>query len=263
MLFAVTKGASLGSALLGLAILVALGYGLYRLVKAILTRTRGEQPQRTRPPGPSDETKAAQKGLAVAQRDHKKQVRSATKALAKSKKVRQLASFEAGNAKLTDFKARRFVLYEDRIETPEGTHRLSPEVKATVDTAGNLATNSRVTLTRFALVGVFALAAPKKTSKDGRELYLLLEGPDWATTAQCNPDTGAKAREFVQAVNLAARTCEVNHRAKQGAVNEAEAALLRAKRSTEAIATAELRLASSQTSQLSIGPSASPGPRDL
>lgn len=74
-------------------------------------------------------------------------------------------------------------------------------VRATVDTAGQI--ESRMTVTRMAALGPFALALKKK--KDRRELYLLVEGPEYSFVDEMDPKDGAKARKFAARINDAAR----------------------------------------------------------
>lgn len=64
--------------------------------------------------------------------------------------------------------------------------------EATVETAGEMRT--RLSATRIALIGIFALGARKKVDK--RELYITVEGPDFAFVESVNPKRGKKAREF-------------------------------------------------------------------
>jgi hypothetical protein len=54
-------------------------------------------------------------------------------------------------------------------------HPVDGKVKASVETSGNLAVMQRLTATRLVSIGVFALAAPKKTVHDTRQLLFLIE----------------------------------------------------------------------------------------
>jgi hypothetical protein len=99
-----------------------------------------------------------------------------------------------------------FALYHDRLQTPHGTAYFSDgPVRATVDTAGNLAVGRRATLTRMAAGGllfgalgaVVAGAGFKKDKRyDERELYLLVEAPKFASIGEFEPEYGAQVREF-------------------------------------------------------------------
>lgn len=70
-------------------------------------------------------------------------------------------------------------------------------VTASVETAGQI--ERRVTVTRLATIGFWALLAKKR--KDNRELYLLVDGADGAFVASVNPKQGEKARAFAARLN--------------------------------------------------------------
>lgn len=78
-------------------------------------------------------------------------------------------------------------------------------VVARVEDSGTL--NRRMTMTRMALIGPFALAAKKK--QDDREVYLTIEGPEVAVirTVPMKKDkkAGTRAREFAAKVNMHSR----------------------------------------------------------
>jgi len=60
-------------------------------------------------------------------------------------------------------------------------------------------------------LGLLAGAAARKgktQTVDTRELYLLIEGDDWADLIKCNPNHGETARAFAQQINVAARNAE-------------------------------------------------------
>jgi hypothetical protein len=73
-------------------------------------------------------------------------------------------------------------------------------VRATVESGSAL--QSRVTVTRLVALGLFALAAKKKS---GGEMWLLVEGPDFAWTVEVDRKDIAAARHFAGFVNQAAR----------------------------------------------------------
>jgi hypothetical protein len=73
--------------------------------------------------------------------------------------------------------------------------------RATVETAGDI--DRRITATRLILTGPFAFGLRKK--KDKRELYLTVEGGDFAFVVEVNPKKGADARKFAAMVNVAAK----------------------------------------------------------
>lgn len=77
--------------------------------------------------------------------------------------------------------------------------------KATVDSAGEI--DRRITATRVILTGGLGLFWRKK--KDGRELYLMVEGPGYAFVEKVDPDKGQKAREFAAKINAAGSATSV------------------------------------------------------
>jgi hypothetical protein len=107
--------------------------------------------------------------------------------------------------------AGKVFLYEDRIETSQGSSWLSPAVNATVDTAGNLTVQRRATLARMTtgalLLGPFGMIAggmlKKKARSDDRELYLLIETPDFVGLFPCDPKRGAVVRQFAAQIRSA------------------------------------------------------------
>lgn len=121
-------------------------------------------------------------------------------------------------------------LFEESVKMRGTTRRLSEKTDATVDTAGNLMTTRRFTLTRFALLGVFSVFAPKKVHDDKRELYLLVEDPDWAEVVKLKPDQGQQARTMAQQIRLAARNLETakTQRAARTKASEERASQVRA-----------------------------------
>ena len=103
------------------------------------------------------------------------------------------------------------LLHEFRIITPAGESGLD-EVRATVDTAGNLSETKRATLTRLGLGGlvlgplgaVLALGFQKRRTVDHRELYLLIEAGPASCVLQIEPDAGAQVRAFATRINAVA-----------------------------------------------------------
>jgi polyhydroxyalkanoate synthesis regulator phasin len=126
-------------------------------------------------------------------------------------------------------------LYENRIVTPDGEAELSHEVRADVDTAGNLAVSTRVTATRLVTIGIFAFAFKKKKKHDTRELHLVVETPEFMTVRQIDANLGAKARSFVAQIMTAARQAEGNAETKRHAVEAAKGERSRIEQDTSAI----------------------------
>jgi hypothetical protein len=153
------------------------------------------------------------RALKDAQKSGKKSIKGAEKQLSAAKDVPLIA--HAGSIRI----------YEDRVQTPEGTHPLDDRVTFEVDTAGNMMVTRRHTLTRFALIGVFSVFTPKATKHDNRELYFLAEHPQWASIAKLNPDAGMGARQAAQAANLAARNAAAAKVQRQATIQRVTAAL--------------------------------------
>jgi hypothetical protein len=88
-------------------------------------------------------------------------------------------------------------------------HTIDAHVTAQVETAGNLV--RRPTLMRAAAGAVVAgplgavLGGAAWKKEDARELYLAIEGKDWAELVQLDPRRGSEARALAQRINLAAR----------------------------------------------------------
>ncbi len=104
---------------------------------------------------------------------------------------------------------RALKLFRDRVELPDGTHLVSPDTTAAVESAGNLST--RTSLTRvvggaalFGGVGAIVGAGARK-KKDARELYLAVSSERGTTVVELHPSEGAEARVFAAAINTAAR----------------------------------------------------------
>jgi hypothetical protein len=137
-------------------------------------------------------------------------------------------------------------LYEDRVETPDGTRPLTPQLEAAVDTAGNFAVGGRSTLTRMAggavLGGGLGLmvgaAAKKDVDKDKRELYLLITDPGWATVVKFKADQGEKVRRLAQQINIAARNVESAKAARRRTIAGAEEQLRATMANTSGISAA-------------------------
>jgi hypothetical protein len=190
---------------------------------------------------PRSALKDAQRNLKEAEKAHERRVKAAKKAYATAQKARG-SSVKDVERRLADARKDRklgslagVTLYENRIVTPDGKAALSDEVRADVDTAGNLAVSSRVTATRLVTLGVFAFAFKKKKTHDSRELYLVVETPEFMTVRQIDANLGAKARSFVAQIMTAARQAEGNAETKHRAVEEAKQERSQIQQDTSAI----------------------------
>src|SRR4051812_13894863 len=189
--------------ILALAIFGAIGYGVFllirrggragkRLVSDARTRSQlsPEEKERRAALRSADkehraELRSAYKNVERAEKDHRRAVHDAEKTVAKLQKPKTLGRY------------RQTTLTEVTISGPGGSGQLTPEVLATVDTAGNLAVTKRITLTRLAAGGIVGgLVFQKKQKHDSRELYLMVEGPDFAILQECSPEDGAKVRKL-------------------------------------------------------------------
>lgn len=90
---------------------------------------------------------------------------------------------------------------------------LTPNVKADVEAAGNVSVTRGRDLGAKAMgtlalpgVGMFIAGNAKEKIHDNRELYLVIEGDDWARTLPVNPDHGVGVRRLAQTINLIARS---------------------------------------------------------
>lgn len=115
-------------------------------------------------------------------------------------------------------------LYERFIDTPGGAGPLIG-ITAAADSAGELVTSQRATLTRMAAGGlalgglgaILSLGFQKRSVDDQRELYLMIEGPGVAHVAKLDPDEGHRARQFAAIINaqaLGAATAEAERPAR-------------------------------------------------
>ncbi len=77
---------------------------------------------------------------------------------------------------------------------------------ASVEAGGQI--TQRLTATRLATLGKFALAAPKK--RDRRELYLAVEGPTFSFVVPLDPDLGRAAHAFAARISDAGKRSNVS-----------------------------------------------------
>ncbi|WP_051480366.1 hypothetical protein [Cellulomonas sp. KRMCY2] len=94
----------------------------------------------------------------------------------------------------------QIVLYRDRVQHGKDEFPLTG-VSARVEAGSEI--QQRVTATRLLAIGIFALAAKKKS---GGESYLTVEGPDFFWTLEVDRKEQAKAREFAAKVNNQVRS---------------------------------------------------------
>jgi hypothetical protein len=163
-----------------------------------------------------------QRALNKATKTYEKGVAAAERKLEKAKARLVLGSYKG------------VTLYEDGLVTPDGRCRLTPDIKASVETEGTLQkyATSRLTATRMVTLGIFSLAAPKHKTRtvDTRGLYLLIETPEFSSIVQCDPDASARVRTLAVAIgNAGKRAAQLqSERERRTAAAERELELARA-----------------------------------
>jgi len=183
--------------------------------------------RKRRGPGLDPETKAlveaaseARKEWARRQKANDKQTKSVTAEL-------QNLSSQTGG-KIASFGGA--TLYERWIETPQGAGSL---IGVKAEAADESTINKRITATRLLTIGVFALAARKKTG--GGNVYVVIDGPNVSGVATLAGDkdsnNGPRAFDFAAKVNNAARAAEAFEVQRPQAIANRQAMLqkLRAK----------------------------------
>ncbi len=174
----------------------------------------------------------SEKQLSRAQEEYRKRVAKAEQAVTEAGQARKVGGGFFGPVKV----------FDDRVTVNGKTFTLTPEVQATVDTAGNLSSTRRHTVTRFALLGPLSLFTPKKTKHDDRELFLLVEGPDWAELVKCDVKQQSATRQLAQSINVAARQVEQTLADRRQRVAAAQQALASSRADKTAIGEAEREL---------------------
>ncbi len=184
--------------------------------------------------------KTSQKAVDEAEKDHAQRIKQIEKRISAAQASKKLGSF----AKVT--------LFEDRITTPDGTSSLSNDVRADCDTAGNLEHSSRVTATRLLTVGIFAFAFKKKKTHDSRELYLVVETPDFTSVQPVDPSNGPQARKFATQIANQSKQATALIERRRAAVATARSELARVKSDRSQIeeAAAQLRAVQGETSDV-------------
>jgi hypothetical protein len=216
-------------------------------------RARGDgSPEPQQPAATSNSWLARRKappevrGALKEERQKQKDARAAERRHAKAVQAHEKAVHQAGRA-LSAAQARQVlgrygktvILYDDQLVTPDGSCTLSPAIKASVQDAGSLQkyVTSRVTLTRVATIGVFAIGAKKKKthSVDTRELYLLIETPQFDSLIRCDPNAGAAVRQLATNINNSGKRVEALREEHRERITAAERALTKAKAALEAV----------------------------
>lgn len=165
-----------------------------------------------------DAERAKQRAAHDAERDAKRADKAAEK---EAKETARRDAEEARRAEEEAFRVRvggevrklgwltKIVLYENEVWRYNGKHRVAGGslrgCTASVEVDGQV--QSRLTATRMATLGVFALAAPKR--KDDRQVHILVEGKDFAFMMSGKLNQGASIGDY-RAMSMA-----INNRARQ------------------------------------------------
>ena len=230
--------------IIGFALLAALVYGVFRLVrgggragKRMFSTARARSQLSPEEKEHTTAMRNAHKKVERAEKEHRRAVHDAEKAVAKQQKPKTIGRY------------RQTTLTDGTISGPGGGGQLTSEVQASVDTAGNLAVTKRVTLTRLAAGGIVGgLVFQKKQKHDSRELYLMVEGPDFAILQECSADDGAKVRKFAQQINVAAKASVARAEERAQTLAEAEGRLSRVREDRSAIVAAKAEAAALEAS---------------
>lgn len=230
-----TIGSCGGRAVLGLVIGLAAAVALVGAVAwfVLLRGGPGARAARRR-------IAVVRRSLRTAEKSHERAVRDAQRLLgsAENERAKAIKAAERHLANLQSPTGRRIkgfggmTLFERFIRTPHGAGSVVG-AHAAVDTAGNLAVKSRATLTRMAAGGVLlgplgailSLGFKKHKAIDTRELYLLVETPEFASVIKCNPDKGAQARNFAALINTAAAQAAIAESKRPQAIADARTRL--------------------------------------
>jgi hypothetical protein len=105
-----------------------------------------------------------------------------------------------------------FIFWSDRILTGDRSVVLMDgDAKASVETAGSLAVTQRPTLTRMAVGSLLpgsalipGFAFQKKQTHDSRQLFFIVEHPEWSIFQEVGPELEAVVREVAVSINRAA-----------------------------------------------------------
>jgi hypothetical protein len=98
--------------------------------------------------------------------------------------------------------------------------------------------SSRITATRLVTIGVFALAAKKKTGA----IFLSIENPVLASVVECPKDAQMKARQFAVQITNAGKNAAAVEARRPAEIAEADQALDAVRADTAAVDAARLEL---------------------
>lgn len=176
----------------------------------------------------------ARADLKTAQKARATAVKQATSGLNSAQKAYDSALAAARNdlAALTDPKGRKLgsyrgvTVYERWIDTPHGS---GPVAGTTASVDAQI--SSRITATRLLAVGVFALAAKKKTGT----VFLSIDNPHVASIIECPVDDNARARSFAVTLMNAGRQAAAIEAARPAQIESARHRIATAELNTAAL----------------------------
>jgi hypothetical protein len=102
--------------------------------------------------------------------------------------------------------------YRDRIISREGVRLMDEHCRATVDAAGNISTAYKPTAKRMAAFSILpgsalapGMAMQKRVTHDYRELYFMVEHPEWARVEKVHSGRAKQIRQLAAEINSAAQ----------------------------------------------------------
>ncbi|NBO55575.1 MAG: hypothetical protein EBU84_13515 [Actinobacteria bacterium] len=184
-----------------------------------------------------DEEKRLLKEVKLAQKSLRKAQRSSGSDLLKLQ--RQLANLKDPKGKLVG-RGGGVKVFERWIETPQGS---GPIVGVSASAEDNTSINKRLSVTRMVTLGVFSLAAPKKSG--GGHAYVVIEGPSVSGVATFqgtkNQTAGPQAFKLAATINNTARAAVALVQNLPSQISEVESKIAEA-RLAPAVAAANTRL---------------------
>ncbi len=173
-----------------------------------------------------EHVRAAQNDLAKVERDRERQLGDARRRLQEATKTYE-RMIEAAEKRLTEATTGTLLgayknlvrLYNNRLETPDGSVSLSSQIRAAVEATGT-----------------------KTSSSDTRETVLLLDTPKFDSVIRCSPDETVAARELAAKINTAAKNAEDRISEYARTLAEAESGVVHAKEDTAPVDAARGRL---------------------
>lgn len=189
-------------------VIVVLVLAAVAAAAAYFVRRRTQQPKSPEISAARVRLVQVQGELKVAQRARNIAIKGAAKELKDARAEREHAITSATKEikALSETKGsmvgsyRGVTVYKNWITTPHGEGPIAG-TNASVDAQ----VSSRITATRLLAIGVFALAAKKKTGA----VYLSISSPCLASVVECPKDGNTKARQFAATIMNAARQAEL------------------------------------------------------